>query len=417
MPYDKLVDSAQLDNAITQTANAIRAKTGSADLIDWNTDTGFADAIGSLGGASGGNVSYQSGYRINSSGEQIAYDGYATSDYISCELNNVVYLLNIYMESGVENAGNLRIAFYDSNKVHLGQTNATGAGDNLNGKYEATDGSLSQFTIKSFTGCDLTNVKYIRLCSTKLDGDSVVIVTESGDGSGGGDANGDDLAIKIIEKTLVDEPLPEGLTHIGDSVFYKCYNLALTSLPKGLTSIGQNAFYGCTNLALTSLPEGVTSIGNTAFYSCSNLALTSLPEGVTSTGDNTFFNCRKLALPSLPEGLNVNGSNAFNSCANLALTSLPDGVTTIGSSAFDGCSNLALTSLPEGLTTIGSSAFRACTGLTAITFKRKPINYSSNIFSGCTNLLTINVPWAEGEVANAPWGATNATINYNYVEE
>lgn len=300
MPYDKLVDSAQLDNAITQTANAIREKTGSADLIDWNADTGFADAIGSLGGASGGNVSYQSGYRINSSGEQIAYDGYATSDYISCELNNVVYLLNIYMESGVENAGNLRIAFYDSDKVHLGQTNATGAGDNLNGKYEVTDGSLSQFTVKSFTDCDLTNVKYFRLCSTELDGDSVVIVTESGGGSGGGDTGGDDLAIKIIERTLVDEPLPEGLTKIGHYAFNSCTNLALTSLPDGVTHIGNNAFQGCTNLALTSLPEEVTSISAYAFSNCTGLTTITFKGKPSSIANTTFQGCTDLLTINVP---------------------------------------------------------------------------------------------------------------------
>jgi hypothetical protein len=38
-------------------------------------------------------------------------------------------------------------------------------------------------------------------------------------------------------------------------------------------------------------------------------------------------------------------------------------------------------------------------------------------FSGCANITTINVPWAEGAVENAPWGATNATINYNYTGE
>ena len=38
----------------------------------------------------------------------------------------------------------------------------------------------------------------------------------------------------------------------------------------------------------------------------------------------------------------------------------------------------------------------------------------AKILFGCTNLTTINVPWAEGAVAGAPWGATNATINYNY---
>lgn len=51
-----------------------------------------------------------------------------------------------------------------------------------------------------------------------------------------------------------------------------------------------------------------------------------------------------------------------------------------------------------------------------VTFKSKT-TIANNTFSGCNNLKVINVPWAEGEVANAPWGATNATINYNYVAE
>ena len=93
---------------------------------------------------------------------------------------------------------------------------------------------------------------------------------------------------------------------------------------------------------------------------------------------------------------------------------LPSDLTSIGNYAFYGCNNLALTSLPDGLTSIGGNAFRGCTKLTELTFKGKPSSISSSAFDNCTNLLTINVPWAEGEVANAPWGATNATINYNY---
>ena len=41
---------------------------------------------------------------------------------------------------------------------------------------------------------------------------------------------------------------------------------------------------------------------------------------------------------------------------------------------------------------------------------------AENAFSNCASLQTINVSWGEGEVANAPWGAPKATINYNYVE-
>ena len=100
----------------------------------------------------------------------------------------------------------------------------------------------------------------------------------------------------------------------------------------------------------------------------------------------------------------------------ITLTSLPEDITSIGNGAFRNCSNLALTSLPEGVTSIGNGAFYSCTKLTSLTFKGTPTFIASNAFNRCTNLTTINVPWAEGAVANAPWGATNATINYNYVE-
>ena len=107
---------------------------------------------------------------------------------------------------------------------------------------------------------------------------------------------------------------------------------------------------------------------------------------------------------------------AFVNCTNLALTSLPEGLTSIGNGAFTGCSNLALTSLPESLTSIGVDTFSDCTSLTSITFKGTPTTIAANAFNSCTNLTDIKVPWAEGAVSGAPWGATNATITYNYTE-
>jgi hypothetical protein len=58
--------------------------------------------------------------------------------------------------------------------------------------------------------------------------------------------------------------------------------------------------------------------------------------------------------------------------------------------------------------------FNHCTSLETVTFKGKPNYMSTAIFVGCPVLTTINVPWSEAEIANAPWGAENATINYNY---
>lgn len=118
--------------------------------------------------------------------------------------------------------------------------------------------------------------------------------------------------------------------------------------------------------------------------------------------------------PVLPSDLTSIANYAFYKYTNLVNPVFPEGLTSIGGSAFYDCTRLALTSLPDGLTDIGSSAFTGCTNLSEITFKGTPSSISSNAFNNCTNLIIINVPWAEGAVSGAPWGATNATINYNY---
>ena len=184
----------------------------------------------------------------------------------------------------------------------------------------------------------------------------------------------------------------------------------------GHTSVVDNAFKYDKTLSITSLPACITSIGSYAFSGCTNLALTSLPSGLTSIKGGAFRGCTQLALTSLPDGLTEIVGSAFYGCGQLALTSLPDGLTEIDSYTFYYCTNLALTSLPSGLTIIRGNAFSGCSNLTSITFTGKPSAIADTAFKSCSNLTTINVPWAEGEIANAPWGATSATINYNYTE-
>lgn len=161
----------------------------------------------------------------------------------------------------------------------------------------------------------------------------------------------------------------------------------------GFTKVRGYMFFGCTNLTLVYLPNNLTAVEKFAFNRCTSLILTSLPNNLISIGESAFYNC-----------------------TNLALTSLPNSLVTIESSAFYNCTNLAITFLPSNLTIIKGYAFGRCTHLSSISFQSKVNSIASNVFEGCTDLTTINVPWAEGEVANAPWGATNATINYNYIE-
>ena len=160
------------------------------------------------------------------------------------------------------------------------------------------------------------------------------------------------------------------------------------------TEVPYKAFSNNSRLKTVNLAKGIEKIGTDAFSSCSNLTSIELPEGLTEIGDS-----------------------AFSSCSNLKLKTLPSSVTKIVSYAFSYCYKITSIELPSSVTTIGSYVFNYCTGLSTVTFKGTPDSISKNALGSCANLKTINVPWSEGAVADAPWGATNATINYNYTGE
>lgn len=163
-----------------------------------------------------------------------------------------------------------------------------------------------------------------------------------------------------------------------------------------------------------TIPDGVTNIRRYAFSYVSAMEKVYIPAGVTSIETQAFSYCSKLEYINLPVGLKTIGGSAFYQCIRLPLTELPDEITTIESNAFTGCAKLAITKIPAGVTHIKSNAFSSCGGLTSITFRGVPNEVSSTAFNYDYNIQTINVPWAEGAVSGAPWGATKATINYNY---
>ena len=139
-----------------------------------------------------------------------------------------------------------------------------------------------------------------------------------------------------------------------------------------------------------------------------------LPSDLEKIGDNAFADCYDLTSVSIPSGVKSIGTRGFATCRNLTVSTFPTVLTSIGSYAFVDCYKLTSISFPAGLTSIESYAFQNCIGLSEVTFEGKPNSIKTNPFNYCTKLLTINVPWAEGEVSGAPWGATNATINYNH---
>ena len=143
-----------------------------------------------------------------------------------------------------------------------------------------------------------------------------------------------------------------------------------------------------------------------------NVSIT-IPDGTTTIGLYAFANFWMLQSVSIPNGVTSILDYAFDACGNLQLTSLPSGLTRIGDYAFKGCSNLNITNIPSSVTTIGNYIFQNCVLINTITFNGTPTTIGSNAFAN-SSVYTINVPWAEGAVAGAPWGAMYPIINYNY---
>ena len=146
---------------------------------------------------------------------------------------------------------------------------------------------------------------------------------------------------------------------------------------------------------------------------CVDLAI---PEGVTKIRDYAFQKLSTLKTVSLPSTLTYIGQYAFYDCTGLTAFEFPEGFTTLRSASLAGCKNIRELVFPASLATL-EGAFGGCFNLRKVTFKGKPTTMSTSAFYNCAQLYTINVPWAEGEVAGAPWGASTATVNYNYTGE
>ena len=225
------------------------------------------------------------------------------------------------------------------------------------------------------------------------------------------------MAKKLYEEASVQAIADAIRAKAGTADTYKIAEMpdAIASIPSGggATEPYIEETYDSDGNLIEAKVYGYTKIRKNAFYFCDKLSTVNFPPELKSIGSSSFYGCA-ITNDSLPDGITDIGGHAFYS-SKVTLSRLPNALTKIGAYAFGYCYNLSMTTLPAQLRTIEDAAFVYCK-FKSMTFMGTPESIASNAFVYCTNLTTINVPWAEGAVANAPWGATNATINYNYTE-
>lgn len=194
----------------------------------------------------------------------------------------------------------------------------------------------------------------------------------------------------------VENPLDEELiTKIDNSTFACMTHLKHVQIPDTITTINQNAFTECLSLKHVELPDSIISFG----------------------GKNIFYNCKSLETFTIPPLVTTLPENTFNSCNSLKEVRGIERMTTIGAGAFLYCASLNHPIvLNEAITDLANATFRSCFNVPSVRFLGTPTGtIGAATFEYCQGISDIYVPWSEGEVANAPWGATNATIHYNTV--
>lgn len=103
----------------------------------------------------------------------------------------------------------------------------------------------------------------------------------------------------------------------------------------------------------------------------------------------------------------------FVKCENMTIhhNELWDGTISF---SLQYCRKAMINVVPIGVVSLNADVFVYCEKIKDITFLGTPTSMDSRAFR-LSSLETIRVPWSEGEVANAPWGASStAQIIYNY---
>ena len=215
---------------------------------------------------------------------------------------------------------------------------------------------------------------------------------------------------------LLARSIPEGMpVDIYDDVLVKTRPHAMRNMSglesvnfPNLTTLGKYSFTGCRDLKRAYLPLAST-VAERAFFECPALVEVYAP--VAKSLGEFAINSSSIIRVELPEVTTTTASAlCFYGCSSLEEVILPK-ITYIGNSTFYACASLTQLDLPS-IKSIGANILNNATSIEVVNLGPGIQSIHSNGFAGTPDGMIINLPVAEGAISGAPWGASNAVINY-----
>lgn len=351
MAIDKAVDSAVLDAALTDVADAIRAKKGDPAGTTYQFPDGFETAIGSISGGSilNSKTVTDNGATYNASDD--GYDGYA----------HVTVDVPIMATKTV----------------------------NVNATYNASDDNVEGYAqVIVAIPSEEPNIKNI------LEGTGVIEVPASVTLV---------MANKFASNAITSLTINATNLRLGQLCFTNCLNLSSITVGKNVGSLSLQYTYVAHKLPF----QGDTGINTITFEAKDNSA------DAMTIGHSVFRALTGLTTVTFgANSVKIIGEASFLGDSSITALSFPDSLQEIGIGAFYNCTSLTEIRIPAAVTTIGKNAFQNCAGIVNAYIYGTPSTLpdaSNSVFRDCTNLETIHVPttWTDSYISSIRTKYTN----------
>jgi hypothetical protein len=258
---------------------------------------------------------------------------------------------------------------------------------------------------------------------------------------------GDDFYLKsLIDRTVTEIDIPEGVKQIGAYSLNYCGKLKRVTFPETLTYVGVSSVSNCPLLERVVLSLGCNAVRSYAFSADTGLKSVVLGDtvevqagafsGCTSCILYDFTRCTSvstLANTNAFQAINAEaailvpaslyrdwvvatnwvsladhivplivgdiGVEEFADCTSLKSVAFSDNglCTNIGDCAFYGCTALESIEIPDSVTRIGAGAFERCSALENVTIGKNVAKIGESAFNKCSSTLKLDCTACTGE--------------------